>query len=69
MARWFEECRMEWIGEMLQIYGFVNRQHLQRKFGISKPQASLDLKRFARLYPKAMSYDVHEKRYVSKESA
>lgn len=66
--RWFQRQRMEWIAEMLHIYGFVQRQHLERKFGVSVPQASLDLAAFARLHPKAMKYDLSLKRYVSKES-
>ena len=72
MARWLEDYRMEWIAEMLRIYGFVNRQHLQRKFGISVPQASKDLqafsRRFSRRYPKAMYYDTSRKCYMAKES-
>lgn len=50
---------------MLHVYGFINREHLQRKFGISVPQASLDLQRFARSHPKAMRYDLSRKCYVS----
>jgi hypothetical protein len=62
--KWFETHRQEWIGEMLAIYGFINREHLQRKFGISTPQASLDLQAFARQHPKAMRYDTSRKCYV-----
>ena len=62
--RWFENYRMDWIKEMLHIYGFVNRQHLQRKFGISVPQASTDLNNFRRLYPDMIAYDLTLKRYV-----
>ncbi len=68
MARWFEEYRLRWIDEMLHIYGFINRGHLRNKFGISVPQASNDLKAFARRYPKAMRYDTYRKCYVIKES-
>lgn len=65
MSRWFEEQRQAWIAEMLDIYGFINREHLQRKFGISVPQASLDLQRFARNHPQAMRYDTSGKCYVA----
>jgi hypothetical protein len=60
---WFEQRRMEWIAEMLTIYGFINREHLQRKFGISVPQASLDLKAFERHRPGVMTYNLSTKRY------
>lgn len=52
---------------MLSIYGFINRDHLQRKFGISKPQASIDLRTFHRRNPRAMSYDVSRKCFVRSE--
>ena len=64
-VRWFELRRREWIHEMLRIYGFINREHLQKKFGISVPQASLDLRTFMTSYPYAMHYDSHRKCYVS----
>lgn len=69
MARWFEQQRMEWIAETLRVFGFINRAHLERKFGISTPQASLDLKNFARWNPRKMFYDVNRKCYVKQESA
>jgi hypothetical protein len=31
---WFEQQRMDWIAETLRIFGFINREHLMRKFGI-----------------------------------
>ena len=48
---------------MLWIYGFINREHLQKKFGISVPQASKDLQRFMKSYPYVMRYDVNRKCY------
>lgn len=63
---WFERQRLAWIAEMLHIYGFINRDHLQRKFSISQPQASKDLQTFARLHPAAMRYDLSRKCYVVK---
>jgi hypothetical protein len=62
--RWFEQQRQHWIGEMLKIYGFINRDHLMRKFGISRPQASIDLQAFWRAHPTAMFYDPSRKCYV-----
>ena len=66
MARWFEQHRMEWISETLCVFGFINREHLMRKFGISMPQASNDLATFKRLNPGRIDYDLSAKRYVSK---
>ena len=63
MARWFERQRIEWIAETLRVFGFINRVHLMRKFGISEPQASADLRTFAKERPEAMRYDVSRKRY------
>ena len=60
---WFEQQRISWIVEMLNVYGFINREHLQRKFGISQPQASKDLQTYQRLNPGAMAYDQSRKCY------
>lgn len=62
---WCQRQRQDWIAETLRVFGFINRTHLQRKFGISEPQASADLRVFARAHPAAMRYDVSEKRYVA----
>ena len=64
MMTWCEQQRQLWIKEMLMVYGFINREHLQRKFGISQPQASKDLQRFQRKYPSAVRYDLSRKAYV-----
>jgi len=64
--RWFERHRMEWIAETLRIFGFINREHIERKFGVSTPQASKDLQRFQRLHPQALRYDAAAKRYVAR---
>lgn len=63
---WCERQRLDWIAETLRVFGFINRAHLQRKFGISEMQASHDLQTFARLNPEAMRYDTHAKRYEAK---
>lgn len=63
--RWFKNHRMEWIAEMIRVYGFVNRQHIQRKFGLSTPQASIDLREFQKLNPTLVVYDISAKRYVA----
>lgn len=63
MSRWFESRRVEFIIEMLRIYGFVNRKHLMRKFGISRPQASKDLSGYMRRSSGAVWYNPSTKRY------
>lgn len=63
--RWFERHRQLWIAEMLNVYGFINREHLQRKFGISVPQASHDLQTFQRENGGAMRYDPSRKCYIT----
>jgi hypothetical protein len=64
MAQWFADQRQAWIADMLAVYGFINRDHLMRKFGISTPQASHDLQRFMREHPTVMRYDLTQKCYV-----
>lgn len=61
---WCEDQRQAWIADMLAVYGFINRGHLMRKFGISMPQASKDLQLFARRHPGTIQYDLTRKCYV-----
>lgn len=63
--RYFKRERMEWIGEVLRVFGFINRRHLTRKFWISQQQASADLKQFIAMYPMLLRYDGSKKCYVS----
>jgi hypothetical protein len=62
--RWFERHRQDWIAETLRVFGFINREHIEKKFGVSTPQASHDLREFQRLNPGAVTYDKSAKRYV-----
>ena len=62
--RWFKQHRLEWIAEMLRVYGFVNRKHIMVKFGLSMPQASIDLRDFQKLYPKVAEYDLSSKTFI-----
>lgn len=61
---WFVQHRQDWIADMLNVYGFINRQHLMLKFGVSQPQASTDLTTFLRDNPEHMEYDLSRKCYV-----
>lgn len=62
--RWFEQHRQEWIAETLRVFGYINREHIERKFGVSTPQASVDLRTFQERNPGAIAYDTSAKRYV-----
>jgi len=64
VSDWCSEQRQAWIAEMLAIYGFINREHLQRKFRISQPQASKDLRAFMAAHPQRVHYDLSRKCYV-----
>lgn len=61
---WFVDQRMQWIAETLRVFGFINREHICRKFGVSIPQASADLRRYQSLNPGVLRYDLRAKRYV-----
>lgn len=60
---WFVNHRQEWIAETVRIFGFINREHLIRKFDISHPQASGDLQRFQSERPGTIEYNRSAKRY------
>lgn len=64
--RWFFQHRQEWIALMLRVYGFINRAHLERMFGVSTPQASADIQYFLAKNPGAMAYNSATKRYEVK---
>jgi len=63
MSSWFVTHRIEWIVETLRIFGFINRDHIMRKFGVSVPQASADLQATIAAHPDLMRYNVSAKRY------
>lgn len=62
---WFGEQRQAWIDETLRVFGFINREHICRKFGVSVPQASADLRDYQRRHPGALVYDRSAKRYLA----
>ena len=64
MSDWFREQRLAWIKESVQIFGFINREHIVRKFGVSVPQASIDLRDFQEANPGMISYDKSAKQYL-----
>ena len=66
--RWFEQQRVEWIEETVRIFGFINREHIMKKFGVSTPQASYDLRKFQELHPGLIKYNRATKRYEAARS-
>lgn len=60
---WFKQQRLEWIKEMVEIYGFIQRDHIQKKFRVSVPQASADLRDVQNIWPALMRYNSSAKRY------
>ena len=65
---WFKQQRQAWIAETLRVFGYLRREHIQRKFGISTAQASLDIADFLKENPDAMSYDRSAKLYRSNDA-
>lgn len=68
-GNWFAERRLEWIRESVEIFGFINRAHVQRKFGISPAQAANDIGAARERWPDLISYNATAKRYERCDSA
>lgn len=64
-TRWGQERRLEFIDYRLKWDGQINRSNLTDFFGISVPQASLDLSEYAKLAPGNMEYDTSARVYRS----
>jgi len=60
---WFVHHRQDWIAETIRIFGFINREHIELKFGISTPQASMDLRHYQNEHPGEIKYNKSAKRY------
>lgn len=65
MANWFTETRLAWIKETVEIFGFINREHIEKKFGISAQQASYDLSQVQVRWPSLIQYNKSAKQYVT----
>lgn len=58
--------RLIWIDMFIEDGEFLlRREHLRLAFDISIPQASIDLKRFAELFPGRLHYDKSRKGYIA----
>lgn len=65
VARWGQERRLQFIDFRLQWEGRINRGDLVKFFGISVPQASTDLSKYAELTADNLKYDHREKSYFA----
>ena len=57
--------RLEFIEWRLFWEGYINRSDLEERFGISTPQASVDLRRYKELAGTNIEYNATQKRYVA----
>lgn len=64
-VKWGQERRLEFIEFRLLWEGRVNRGDLTSFFGISVPQASLDLALYQERAPQNLEYDRQQKTYVA----
>lgn len=60
---WFQRQRSEWIIETVRIFGFINREHIERKFEVTSAIASLDLRAVMAEHPNLIHYNKSAKRY------
>ena len=63
-GRWSQERRLEFIDFRLRWEGRLNRSDLTSFFGISVPQASLDIAKYLELAPQNAVYDRSERLYT-----
>lgn len=62
---WAQKQRLKFIEYRLYWQGCVNREDVQRYFGVSSPMVSNDFSEYLKLNPGAMIYDNSLKRYVA----
>ena len=62
---WYHSEKMRWIKEMLEVYGFIYRAHLIRRFKISNGQAAIDFRKFDELHGDLWRYDTRKKAYIA----
>lgn len=66
--RWGPEKRLEFIDFRLQWDGRLNRGDISDFFGVSTPQASLDISRYLEMAPHNARYDRSERSYIATET-
>ena len=62
---WSQDRRLRFIDFRLQWDGKINRSDLRVFFGISVPQASMDISRYLTLAPQNIEYDKRAKEYIA----
>ncbi|MDK2123053.1 helix-turn-helix transcriptional regulator [Parachitinimonas caeni] len=62
-VRWGQDRRLAFIDFRLQWDGHINRGDLTEFFGISIPQASLDIARYTEVAPQNLAYDRSSREY------
>lgn len=67
-TRWGPEKRLEFIDFRLRWDGRLNRGDISDFFGISTPQASLDIARYLEMAPGNACYDRSERTYIATEA-
>lgn len=67
-VRWGLAKRFEFIEWRAFWVGRVNRSDLEERFGVSTPQASVDLRVYQEAAPNNIEYDATEKAYVTKDT-
>lgn len=67
-AKWGQERRLAFIDFRLRWEGRINRSDLTDFFGISVPQASLDIARYMELEPQNLEYDRSSRVYQATNS-
>ncbi|MCG9125204.1 WYL domain-containing protein [Laribacter hongkongensis] len=67
-SRWGPEKRLEFIDFRLRWDGRLNRGDISDFFGISTPQASLDIARYLEMAPDNAWYDRSERSYIATEA-
>lgn len=64
-TRWSQDRRLEFLDFRLRWEGRINRSDLTEFFGISVPQASLDISRYLELAPGNAAYDRSTRVYLA----
>lgn len=67
-GRWSQDRRLEFIDFRLRWDGRLNRGDLTEFFGISVPQASLDIAKYSELAPANLAYDRSARVYIAPPS-
>lgn len=65
---WVLESRLQFIDFRLRWEGRINRLDLIEHFGISVPQASLDIAKYTELAPSNLTYDRSSKTYTATQT-